>query len=69
MPHKLDSDSPDDTLENIDQRLQSLHRQLDGIRGEVCRRADEEAFDEKQRQQRQATGEYFMYFFGPPKQD
>lgn len=56
------------TIRDIDERLQSLHRQLDGVRGEVCRCADEAGYDEKQRQQREATDDYFLYFFGPPKQ-
>lgn len=54
-----------DDLNEIDTRLQKLHQQLDGVNGAVRRCTDEPGFNETQQQQRQATRDYFMYFFGP----
>lgn len=54
-----------DNLDEIDTRLQKLHQQLDGVSGAVRRYTDESGFNETQQQQRQATSDYFMYFFGP----
>ena len=53
------------SLDEIDARLQKLNQQLDGVTGAVSRCAGEAGFNEARRQQRQATSDYFMYFFGP----
>ena len=59
------SENCGDSLDEIDARLQQLHQQLDGVTGAVSRCTDEAAFNETQRRQRQATSDYFLYFFGP----
>lgn len=62
---KTASENDGHSLDEIDARLQKLHRQLDGVNGAVRRCTDEAAYNETQRQQNQATSDYFLYFFGP----